>query len=79
MCLSFFSLLHRNLEGVLFFHLSFVLVSVKGAESSNIPTPTVPWAPINVYVKGQLIPGNIRQIFETVNDSHFNRGYRQQN
>lgn len=81
MCLSFFfPLLHRKLEGVPFFYLSFfVLVSVKGAESSNIPTPTVPWAPINVYGKGQLIPGNIRWIFETVSDSHFNPGHRQEN
>lgn len=79
MCLSFFfSLLHRKHEGLPFFHLSFALVSVKGGESSNIPTPTVPWAPINVYVKSQLIPGN-RQIFEIVNDSHFNPGHRQEN
>lgn len=80
MCLSFFfPLLHRKLEGVPFFYLSFVLVLVKGEESSNISTPTVPWAPINVYVKGQLIPGNIRQISETVSDSHLNPGHRQEN
>lgn len=48
-----FSLLCREIERVLFFHLSLVRVSIKLRKPFKIPIPEVPWVPRTGCVEDQ--------------------------